>query len=631
MTPEKHLIYGLFPSPLTPLHMARGLTFAEVALSPGGFLLWLENRSDQGVLVVQPLSGQGRRDLNSQISVRARVGYGGGDFTTSKNYAFFVAADSGRIFRQPLNQGAPQPITPAFGHAAHPAPSPDESWLAFVHTYEGKDVIAITPSDGSQWPQILVQGEDFYMQPCWHPGGRHLAWISWHHPNMPWDGTRLLLGDLELTGAGWRCLQVHPIAGDENTSIFQPAFSPDGRFLAYVSEASGWWQLYIYDLNSKEHRQLTFCEAEHGLPAWVQGMRTYQFSPDSRSIYVIRNRQTSDQLVEIEVESGSERLIPLDENYTALSQMQVTSYQGEIQIALLASAAQIPPRVITVTPQGKTRIWARAYAEDVPLENYSPAQSISWSGMDGETVYGLYYPPHHPHFSASGTPPLIVNIHGGPTSQVKNGFNPRAQYFATRGYAFLEVNYRGSTGYGREYRNKLRRSWGIYDVEDAVSGARALAAQGKADERKLVIMGGSAGGFTVLKALEDYPGVFKAGVCLYGVSNHFTLAQDTHKFEARYLDSMLGPLPEAAQVYRERSPIYFVERIQDAIAIFQGEMDTVVPRAQSDTVVASLQQRGIPHLYQVYPGEGHGWRKSETIEHFYKTVESFLREKVIFA
>lgn len=631
MTQKQSLPFGLFPSSLSPISMARGLTFAEVALSPNGELVWLENRSDQGVLVVQPLSGQGRRDLNNQFSVRARVGYGGGDFTVTESDVFFVAADSGRIFRQPLRSGTAKPVTPAFGQAAHPAPSPDGRWLAYIHSYEGKDVIALVPADGSRWPQTLIQGDDFYMQPCWHPDGNRFAWIAWNHPNMPWDGTRLYMAELEQSKGYWGCKSVEVITGDEETSIFQPQFSPDGRYLAYVSEAGGWWQLYLYDLERKTHTQLTFTDAEHGQPAWVQGMRTYQFSPDSRSIFVIRNSQAHDSLIQIDLENQKEHPIQLDEAYTALSQIHLCPQNPQTQIALIASSARIPPRVITVNPQGETRVWGRAYPEDVPFENYSSAQSVSWKGMDGETVHGLYYPPHHPDFTGSGAPPLIVHIHGGPTSQVKNGFNPRAQYFATRGYAFLEVNYRGSTGYGRDYRNKLRYSWGIYDVEDAVSGAKQLAEQGKADPSKLVIMGGSAGGFTVLKALEDYPGVFKAGVCLYGVSNHFTLAQDTHKFEARYLDSMLGALPEAAQVYRERSPINYVERIHDALAIFQGEVDNVVPRSQSDTVVASLQQRGVPHIYHVYPGEGHGFRKSETIEHFYKTVEAFLREKVIFS
>jgi dipeptidyl aminopeptidase/acylaminoacyl peptidase len=251
--------------------------------------------------------------------------------------------------------------------------------------------------------------------------------------------------------------------------------------------------------------------------------------------------------------------------------------------------------------------------------------------MDGEQVHGLFFPPHNPAFEGSGVPPLIVTIHGGPTSQVKANFNPRAQFFATRGYAVLEVNYRGSTGYGRPYWEALNGMWGVYDVEDAVSGVRHLADQGLVDGSRAVIMGGSAGGFTVLQALVDHPGFFTAAVCLYGVSNQFTLAAETHKFEARYSDKLLGPLPEAADLYRQRSPIFHADRIQDPVIVFQGEDDQVVPRAQSDEIVASLERRGVPHEYHLYPGEGHGFRKTETIEHYYNAVDRFLKQYVIFA
>jgi len=273
----------------------------------------------------------------------------------------------------------------------------------------------------------------------------------------------------------------------------------------------------------------------------------------------------------------------------------------------------------------------RSTSEDLPPSTYTQPEAITWQGMDGEKVYGLFYDPKSSQYKGIGSPPLIALIHGGPTSQRGASFYPDVQFFTTRGYAVLQVNYRGSTGYGRAYRDKLRNSWGIYDVEDTVSGVRHLVAQGHADNDRLIIMGGSAGGFTVLKALEDYPGVFRAGVCMYGVANQFTLVADTHKFEERYSDSLLGPLPEAAEIYRERSPIFFADKIQDPIIVFQGEDDKVVPRAQSDAIIASLQHNGIPHEYHLYAGEGHGFRKAETIEHFYNTVERFLKGYVIFA
>jgi len=234
-------------------------------------------------------------------------------------------------------------------------------------------------------------------------------------------------------------------------------------------------------------------------------------------------------------------------------------------------------------------------------------------------------------FTAQGKPPLVVLIHGGPTSQVTASYNPQAQFLATRGYAVLAVNYRGSTGYGRAYMLKLRQCWGVYDVEDARTGCLALAERGRVDERRRVIMGGSAGGYTVLQSLVSHPGFYTAGVCLFGVANQFTLVQDTHKFEERYSDSLLGPLPEAADLYRERSPVFHADRIKDPVAVFQGDSDQVVPPSQSEEIVGSLRARGVPHEYHLYEGEGHGWRKTETIEQFYTSLDRFLRQYVVYA
>jgi dipeptidyl aminopeptidase/acylaminoacyl peptidase len=247
-------------------------------------------------------------------------------------------------------------------------------------------------------------------------------------------------------------------------------------------------------------------------------------------------------------------------------------------------------------------------------------------------VHGLLYlPPGVGQPGETALPPAVVRIHGGPTSQAVASYNQAAQFFATRGYAVLDVNYRGSTGYGRAYMEALRGRWGICDVEDAVSGARHLAAAGLADSGRIVIMGGSAGGYTVLEALCRAPGLFRSGICRYGVARLFALAADTHKFEERYLDSLVGPLPAAAALYRERSPLFHADLLQDPIAVFQGEIDQVVPRAQSDSIVESLRRRGVPHEYHIYAGEGHGWRKSETIEAFYAAVERFLRQHALFA
>lgn len=629
--------YGLWPSPVQPAVLAQNIRLADVMWDHGDdgpFLVWLEGRSDRGVLVCAA-PGQAPRDLTTAISVRAQVGYGGGDFGVGHGYAYFVAKE-GRLYRQPLIGGAARPISPQFGHLASPTPSPDGRWLIFVHTYERTDGLCIVDVEGRQWPQKLAYGQDFYMQPCWHPDSRRIAWIDWNHPDMPWDHTMLKMAALEANGIGLPTLaQIETLVDRPDVAVQQPQFSPDGRFLSYISDENGWGNLHLYDLQTGQHCALTADAAEAGAPCWLQGVRTYAWSPDSRQIYYLRNEAGFSRLWAYSLADGqtSEVCSPL-QNYTDLEQIAVSPRTGDL--ALIASSSVVGGRILCYRPgEASVQIVRRAADENIPADELSTPQSVSWPAPANdqgiETVYGLYYPPASRRFVSDGLPPAIINIHGGPTGQSTASFNSRAQFFATRGYAYLEVNYRGSTGYGKPYMAALRGQWGILDVEDAIGGARYLVEAGLADERRLVIMGGSAGGYTVLKALTDHPGFFKAALCLYGVSNMFTLAADTHKFEERYLDSMLGPLPQAGAIYRQRSPIFAADRIVDPIAVFQGEIDTVVPKAQSDTIVESLRRRGVPHEYHIYAGEGHGWRKQETIEAFYKTVESFLKQYVIFA
>ncbi len=631
--------YGLWSSRITPEFLSQGMRFSDVCWDESGDLVWLESRSDRSVCVVLPQDGQAMRDLNSTFSVRARVGYGGGDFTVGKGSVYFVDAESGRIFRQSIQPGAPRALTPGFGSVAAPVLSPKGDWLLYIRSYEGQDSLEIVGTSGQNWPQKLISGDDFYMQPAWHPEGKQIAWLAWNHPDMPWDATKLWVGKLNFNSAGSPSIEnMESIAGGENISVFQPEFSPDGKYLAYTADESGWWQLYIYDLAHKNHKQLTHKPAEHGRPAWVQGLRTYGFSPDSRWIYFIRNQAGQDSLWMYNLEDEVETHIPIEPGYTSLEQISVSP----LGIALIASGGQIPTRIITcalpkrdgLDAQGAVhpvKVQRRSISEELAPHSYSNPENICWEDKDGNEAYGIYYAPHQPNVTGPGKPPLLVSIHGGPTSQVGSQFNMKAQFFTSRGYAFLEVNYRGSTGYGRNYRNQLRGKWGVLDVEDAVNGASFLVHQGLVDGERIVIMGGSAGGYTVYKAMEDYPEFFRAGISLYGVSNQFALAADTHKFEAHYSDSLLGPLPEAAAVYRERSPIYFAGQIRRPMAIFQGEDDQVVPRNQSDEMVEILRRNGVAVIYHVYPGEGHGFRKTETITHMYKEILKFLRETVIYS
>lgn len=622
--------YGTWSSPLSPRMLAETLTLEDAQWdSDGQTLVWHERRGAQGVLLAQT-GTDAPRELTPELSVRGTVGYGGGGFAVSHGQVYFVAG--GRLYRQALSGGSAQPITPAFGDCAAPRISPDGNWVAFVHSYEHTDGLALVDTRGAHWPRKLAYGSDFVMQPAWHPAGEYLAYIAWNHPQMPWDGSELHLITLEYDRQGWPTAAVNEVLiGDTQTAIQQPEFSPDGRYLAYISDQSGWNQLTICDLAKRAHRQVTTAKAEHGQPGWMQGIRAYGWLPDSRSLITIRNEQGFISLWQIDITSGETRQLDRLKSYTSLAQPSITP-DGQ-RLAVIASASQITPRLVSYplaqssAPPALT-IHRRSTSETIPPEQFAQAQAISWPGHDGETTYGLYYPPTD---EGSGLPPLIVCVHGGPTSQVTTRFSGEAQFFATRGFAVLFPNHRGSTGYGKAYMTKLRGHWGIYDVEDAAAGAAHLASRGLADPAKFVILGGSAGGYTVLQSLVDKPGFYKAGVCLYGISNQFMLVMDTHKFEERYSDSLLGALPEAAEVYRARSPLFHAEKIIDPVIVFQGEEDKVVPKNQSDAIVESLRARGVPHEYHVYTGEGHGFRKPETLEHYYKTTLRFLMQYVVYA
>ena len=630
---KRSMQFGLWPSPVTPQSLAEGIRLSDVAWdSDGETLVWLEGRSDRGVLVCLPAGEEAPRDLTTTLSVRARVGYGGGDFGVSGGWAYFSEA-GGRLYRQSLGGGAAEPLTPAFGYAASPAVSPDRRWVVFVHAYEDVDCLAIVDAEGGTWPKKLALGADFYMQPCWHPLGNRIAWVEWNHPQMPWDGTLLKTANVPTGSDGVPRLEdIRTLAGGETTAVFQPAFSPDGRHLAYVSNATGWSNLYLYDLHDDRHRMLTADGADVGQPAWQQGGRTHGFAHDGNALYYVRNEAGFRRLWRHDLQTHTTSEIQGGlETYTYLEQPAVSPTRNAL--ACIASSSTVPARIITLplaeSPQ-TARVRKRSASESVPEQEFSRPRSVSWPTAGGTTVHGLFYPPSSAHYEGIGLPPAIIYIHGGPTSQAVTSFHPATQFFTTRGYAVLQVNYRGSTGYGRDYTNALNGTWGVYDVEDAVSGAGYLAEKGWVDGGKLVIMGGSAGGYTVLQALVNRAGFFKAGISMYGVSELFALVATTHKFEARYLDRLIGPLPQAAGLYRERSPLFAADAIRDPVAVFQGEIDQVVPKAQSDAIVSSLVSRGVPHVYHVYAGEGHGWRRTDTITHFYGAVEEFLRQHVLF-
>lgn len=613
--------YGLWTTPIAAdIHARRGSLRSPAW--DGETLAWVETQSDNAwPAVLAP--GTSKRSLTAFPKTGGKVGYGGGDLTAGAGFLVF-ASGNGQLFRTGLDGSGAKALTPSTGGCAAPAISPDGRFVAYVHSDGKTDSLALTDLDGDCWPVQLAKGADFYMQPAWHPATTQMAWIEWDQPNMPWDGTRLMLATFDP--ANRRLGEPRQVAGGGEVACQQPCFSPDGRWLAFIREAGEWQDLCLVNMESGDIRVLLAGEGyELMRPAWVQGCRAIGWDPQSRFLWSLRYEKGFTSLWRIPL-TGSPEKVEIS-GYHFLSDLIVSAGGA---VAFLGSSSQRPEELL-VLREGELSSAARTENEAIPSDYLPEVQPLEWRDEEGNEVHGLYYPPANPHFAGNGRPPAILSIHGGPTSAAVCGFNSGAAHYCGKGYGYLEVNYRGSTGYGRRYRNGLRGNWGLVDRLDAVSGAKALVDQKLADGRKLVIRGGSAGGYTVYNALIHHPGVFKAGISLYGVANLFSLNMDTHKFEARYNDLLVGSLPEAANRFQEWSPVFHAARIQDRLAIFQGSDDKVVPQAQSDEIAAALQASGTPVTYKVYPGEGHGFRKTENILDCQKETERFLMVNVLFA
>lgn len=613
---------GLWPSPITPAMLAGGIRVNDVQWSPdGNFLVWSQSQDGKTTLFAKP-PHDAAFDLSGELNPSGGVGYGGGDVCAGRQGVVFTERD-GRLYFKPYQEGSARAITPAFGASASPAITPDGRFAVYVHTYESKDVLALASLDGSSWPKILRQGADFYMQPAVSPDGARLAWVEWNHPNMPWDGTRLFMAEFDQEAG---CLR-HPtlLDGSDETPTFQPIFSPDGAKLAWLSNQGELDQLKVLHLISGEVETL-LQDRILMPPAWVQGVRALAWSPDSRELFFLENQLGKTSLRGINL--NTREISQVDTApYTFLEQPCI-SVNGEL--ALIAQSASKAPRVVRIA-EGQIEVIARSQSDVLPAAFLSQPEAIDWQSSDGVTAHGLYYPPAHPDYESAGAAPVIAYIHGGPTSQVYDAFNLEADFFTSRGYGYFAVNYRGSTGYGRAYRDALKGNWGKLDLQDTIEGCQELISRGLADPNKLIIKGGSAGGYTVLNALVHHPGFFKAGLCSYGVANLFLLEMDTHKFESHYTKSLVGSLPEAAGKFHAWSPVFHADQIRDAVAIFQGSDDKVVPPEQSEEMVRALQSNRVPHLYRLYEGEGHGFRKKVNLIDFYQTIDSFLKQYVIFS
>ena len=629
----KDISTGLWESPLAPGQGAARIRPSDVQWTASGGLVWREDRSGTGVLVVRESLDGPSRDLVAERSVRARVGYGGGDFSVSGDQVFFVSG--GRIFRRGLEDSESAPVTPPWGRAAAPSASPDGRRLVYVHSAEGVDCVGLARTDGSGWPMQLASGRDFYMQPAWHPDGRRVAWIAWDHPNMPWDGSGLYLGDAGCRTASGDGPEPVLVAGDPagSVAVFQPAFSPDGRYLSFVCDGEGWFNLWLYDLENGSLQPLVQEPFEYAGPAWIQGLRSHAWTPSGGAVYAIRLSRGRAALVRVDLEERRSQPVGGGlSRYSALSQLSPAP-EGE-RVALLGSSPLLPRRVLTVSAHGAVAIWSQVTPDPPKAVYLGHPRPLSWRVRSEVDLphpldcHGLFYRPRNPAHRRTSPPPAVIRVHGGPTSQALVEYRFEIPFLTSRGFAVLDLNYRGSSGYGRAYRDALKGQWGVADVEDTRSAADTLVSSGRADPNRLFVLGGSAGGLTVLLCLIRYPGLFRAGVCLYGVSDLLALARETHKFEAHYLDSLVGLLPRDESLYRERSPLGRAGSIQDPVALFQGEDDEVVPPSQSDRIAEALAGRGVPHIYHRFPGEGHGWKKSRTIETYLEALQEFLAEHV---
>lgn len=574
---------------------------------------WLESRPSEGgrsTLVCLNEDGTKEDITPKPFNVRSRVHeYGGGAFLIHNSIIYFTNFTDQRIYVHKKGE-TPQPLTAEsplrfadfiLDTSRHRLISVAEDHSNDNSEPENK-LVSIDLTTGEV--KNLITGADFYAFPRLSPDNSQLAWIAWHHPNMPWDATELYLANINSEG---NLTDITLVAGGKNESICQPEFSPDG-VLYFSSDRHNWWNLYRRE-NDGNIESLYPLDAEFGYPHWVFGESVYGFA-DENTIICSYNQNGISHLASLDTHNKS--LTDLNIPFTNIAYLQVQRNQ----ILFSGSSPLQPTSVVQLDiATGETKILQQSSNLVIDKGYLSQPQQIEFPTSNGKTAFAWYYPPQNKDFSApQGTlPPLLVKSHGGPTAATTASYNLRIQYWTSRGFAFVDVNYGGSTGYGRDYRQRLNKNWGIVDVEDCINVAKYLVKQGKVDENKLAISGGSAGGYTTLAALT-FDDTFKAGASYYGVSDLEALAKDTHKFESRYLDNLIGKYPEEKAIYQARSPINFIDKLSCPVAFFQGLEDKIVPPNQAEMMVKALENKGIKTLYVTFPDESHGFRKAENIK-----------------
>ncbi len=639
--------YGTWRSPVTSELIVRGAVGLNMIALDGDDCYWIEVRPAEAgrSVIVRHTAADAPRDVTpADFNARTRVHeYGGGDYCVHDGTVYFVNFSDQRLYYQ-APAAAPAALTPAGVDLRYADMTFDANRQRLISVredhraapeHEAVNTLVSLKLDGTEGGgRVLVSGYDFYSTPRVSPDGKRLAWLCWNHPNMPWDGCELWVAELAADGALGPSVRV---AGSVEESIFQPAWSPDG-VLHFVSDRSGWWNLYRAGRETDAVQEigagvelLYEMAAEFGRPQWGFGLSAYAFATATRIVCTYIERGQSRLAL---LDTATRQLEPFAVPYTDITYLHATPTHAFFRAGAATTGAAVVRRDLAT---GATEVLRRGSDLHIDPGYLSVPEPVEFPTEQELTAHAFYYPPRNRDYVApvDERPPLLVKSHGGPTSAASPALNLNIQYWTSRGFAVLDVNYGGSTGYGRAYRLRLNDQWGIVDVDDCVNGARHLIAQGLADGARCVIAGGSAGGYTTLAALT-FRALFKAGASHYGVSDLGALVRDTHKFESRYLDRLIGPYPERADIYHARSPINFTDRLACPIIFFQGLEDKVVPPNQAELMVAALKAKGLPVAYVPFAGEQHGFRRAENIRraldgelYFYARIFGFpLAEEV---
>jgi dipeptidyl aminopeptidase/acylaminoacyl peptidase len=619
--------HGQWPSPVTAEMLTQQSAKISEIRACDDCVFWLESRpAEKGRNALVQLSPAGTLSdvLPAPHSVRTRAHeYGGASYLVTPEGIFCVLDADQRIYIIDRNTQVLTPLSPEeLSVSETPFRYADFSWdenrkrLICVredhsqadhelHIEERSEIIAI---DLNGNVEVLVSGADFYSNPRLNSAGDKLSYLCWNHPQMPWDGTECYCADLNSAG---KIIHTQLIAGSKTESVFQPQWSPAGE-LFFVSDRNNWWNLYRYTDMGAE----IVCDmpAEFATPQWVFGMSTYGFL-NAQNIFCCFSQNGQWQLGFIDITSKTLKVIQSEFN-------DISGIHCHNQHAYFLAASATQPNTLYRFYQQEITPLIPASKSVLTQDDIALPQPISFVTSDSETAHGFYYAPKNKLVVAPDNilPPLIVMCHGGPTGATETSLNLKIQFWTSRGFAVLDVNYRGSTGYGRHYRDRLKSNWGITDVIDVCSGANYLIEHGLVDKNKIAIRGSSAGGYTVLAALT-FSDTFKAGASLYGIGDLEALAKDTHKFEARYLDSLVGEYPKEKATYHARSPIHHIDQLNCPVIFLQGLKDKVVPPSQAEAMVAALTKKGIKNAYVTFAEEGHGFRQAESIQ---KVIEAEL-------